>query len=169
MIYLIVVVVFSILIGSFLYFGNKPKIHKNISQDDLVKYLEVLLFRGYNKGFIIIRLPKDKKFKRFLQFRKYIEDKKKVGLQFAYPLSSWSKPYYEKLKAILKERKIKFEIEKTECEEVPEFIIIDLKKDLAMAVLLSRLIINQLYGLKSNDCVELYFENVSEEEEKIGF
>ena len=169
MTYILIFGVVSILLILFWYFGKKPAIHKNISQANLKKYFEVLLYRGYNGGHMIVQVSRDKKFKRFLQFSKYIGDKKNVGLQFDYPLADWSKPNYEKFKNILNENRIEFDIEKTEQEKVPEFLVVDVKKDLDKADKISKLVLQQLYSLSPDDLIELYFVNVSEEDEKIGF
>lgn len=169
MIYLFISVVIFILLILFWYFGKKPAIHKNISQEDLKKYFEVLLYRGYDRGYMIIQVSMDKRFKRFLQVSKYIGDKNKLGLQFDYPLANWSKPYYEKFKSILNKNRIKFEIEKTDQDKIPEFLVIDVEKDLDKAYKISKLALQELYSLSPDDLIKLYFINVSEEDEKIGF
>jgi hypothetical protein len=151
------------------YFGNKPKIHKKISQEDLKKFLEVLLYRGYENGFMVIQVPTDRKFKRFIQFSKYIVDNRNVGLEFNYPLSEWSQPYYKKLKDILIENRIKFEIENTGHEKIPEFLVIDVKQNLDMANKISKLVFNDLYEIGKEGMIELYYHNISPREEKIGF
>jgi hypothetical protein len=153
----------------FLYFVRKPVINKRISHDNLKKYLEVLFYRGFDGGFMVIRIPKDKKFKRFLQFSKYIGSKKKIGLQFDYPLAEWSKPYYGKLKEIFEQEGIEFQIEKTDQKGVSEFIVVDVGKDLDKAEKISRLALTGVYNQSPDDFVELYFVNVSEEDERIGF
>jgi hypothetical protein len=168
MIYFTILISIIIFIWAILHFGNKPKIHRKIPQNNLKKYLEVLLNRGYDRSFIIIQVPWDKKFKRFLQYTKYIGDNN-VGLEFDYPLAEWSKPYYDKLKSILQKSHIGFEIEKTDQKEVPEFLVIDIKKDLEMASKISILVLQDMYNLGPNDFVELYFYNISPREERIGF
>jgi hypothetical protein len=169
MTYLIIIVVFFVLILAFVYFGKKPKIYKKISQKNLKYYLEILLNRGYDRGFIIIRISDDKKPKRIIQFSKYIGESKNVGMQFDFPLAQWSRPYYEKLKILLNENKIDFKIERISDEDVLEFIVIDFKRDLDEAFKLSILVLEELFNLDTNDFVDLWFEGVSEEENKIGF
>ncbi len=151
------------------YFNRKPYVHKNISQSNLKRYLEVLLYRGYDRGFIIIQIPTDKKAKRFLQFAKYIDGEKDVGLRFDYPLIEWSIPYYRKLKEIFEREQIEFEILKTGENDISEFLFVDVKKDLDTAAKISILILQEIYKLKPNDFVELYFWNVSAQDEQIGF
>jgi hypothetical protein len=153
-----------------MHFGFRPKIHRNIPLKGLIEFLTILFHRGFNGGFMIVQVPYDsKKFKRFIQFSKYIGGKKKVGLQLDYPLAEWSKPYYEKLKSVLKRNDILFDIEKTDEEGVPEFLVIDFKKDLEKAENVASLIFQELYGFSPDYCVELYFVNVNPKDEKIGF
>jgi hypothetical protein len=151
------------------YLDRKPYIHKKISQNNLKRYFDALLYRGYDGGFITIQIPSDKKFKWFIQFAKYIECEKKVGLRFGYPLCEWSEPYYEKLKGILEREQIEFEILKTGENGVSEFIFVDVKKNLDMAARISTLTLQEVYNLNPNDFIELYFVNVSAKDEKIGF
>lgn len=169
MIYLMILLLFIIIILIVLYFGKKPKIHRNVSHKDLKKFLEVLLYRGYENGFMVIQVPIDRKFKRFIQFSKYIEDNKNVGLEFHYPLSEWSKSYYKKLKDILIKNQIKFEIETTGDEKIPEFLVIDVKKNLDMADRISKLVFREIYEIGEEVMIELYYHNISPREEKIGF
>jgi hypothetical protein len=169
MIFLIIIIFIIAVLFAFWYLDRKPLILRKISQNDLNIHLRNLLNRGYDRGFMIIQIPKDKKVKRILQFSKYIGKNKLVGLQFDYPLADWSKPYYEKLKSILNNNQIEFEIQKTNYEKVPEFIVVDIKKDIEKALYLSTLLLKELYGLSKEDTVELFMENVSPKEEKIGF
>lgn len=169
MIFLIIIIFIIAVLFAFWYLDRKPLILRKISQNDLNVHLRNLLNRGYDRGFMIIQIPQDKKFKRFIQFTKYIDSKKNVGLQLDYPLADWSMPYYEKLKLVLEKNKIEYGIEKTEEEGVPEFLVIDIEKDLKKAGIITKLILQEVYGLSDNDLVELYMVNVSPKEEKIGF
>jgi len=146
--------------------AKKPFTHKNISQEALIKFLEILLFRGYDTGRLFITIPKDK---RFLQFSKYIDEGSSVGLRFDFPLAEWSRNYYEPLRTALVKAGFEFNTERTGNDKMPEFTVIDLKQDLKSALALAQLVLQEIYELNRNDRVELYFENVSPKEEKIGF
>lgn len=166
---LVIVIILIVLNRLYNIWGRRPVIHKNIPQEDLIYSLKELYLRGYNGGYIVIQVPTDdKKFKRFVQLSKYIVRKGKVGLEFDYPLAEWSKPYYDQLKEILAEEDVTFEIQKTDEEMVTEFLNIDFKKDLEKAAHICRLIFQRLYGLKPDDCVELFYVNVNPKDEWVG-
>ena len=146
--------------------AKKPFMHKNISQQDLGTFLEVLLFRGYDRGRLFIRIPNDI---RFLQFSKYIDKHSSVGLHFDFPLADWSRNYYERLKIALANAGFQFEIKPTGDDRIREFIVVELRQNLESALSLALLVLQDIYGLNQNDPIELYFENVSPKDEKIGF
>ena len=146
--------------------AKKPYIHKNISQPALSKFLEVLLFRGYDAGRLFITIPNEKK---FLQFSKYIDTNSSAGLRFNFPLADWSRSYYEPLKRALANAGFELDIKPTGDDRIPEFTVVDLKHNLQSALALALLVLKDIYGLNENDLVELYFENVSPKDEKIGF
>jgi len=146
--------------------AKKPFMHKNISQQDLGTFLEVLLFRGYDRGRLFIRIPNDI---RFLQFSKYIDKDSSVGLHFDFPLAEWSTNYYGPLKIALANAGFLFDIKPTGDGRIPEFIVVELKQNSKSALTLALLVLQDIYGLNENDPIELYFENVSPKDEKIGF
>ena len=167
MIYVLTSFLILIIVGYFIWRkGSKPYKHKSIPQNDLKRFFEVLLYRGYDRGFLCIEVPQQDK---FLQFSKYINGKKSVGIQFDFPLTEWSREYYELLRKVLIEKGIDFDIQKTEHEGVSEFLVVDLKQDLALALNLTKLILQSIYRLDENQSVDLYFENVSPKDERIGF
>ena len=161
---LLVVVVLAVL--AFFWWGKKPHKHRNIAQDQLEEFLEALFYRGYDGGFICIEIPKSRS---FIQFSKYMGTRGVVGLQFDFPLADWSKEYYAKLSSVLNDRAVKYEIQSTGEAGVSEFLVVDLKQDVKMASYLAKLVIQDVFDLGKDDCVDLYFENVSPRNEKIGF
>jgi len=55
------------------WWGKQPAKHRvNIAEGDFRNYVEALLYRGYDLGFMIVEAP-DRK--RFIQFTKYIKRK----------------------------------------------------------------------------------------------
>lgn len=146
--------------------AKKPFIHKNISQQSLTKFFEALLFRGHNTGCLFIGIPNETK---FLQFSKYIDAQSSVGLRFDFPLADWSRNYYEPLKKALANGGFEFAIKPTGDDRIPEFIVVDLKQNLESALALTLLALRDIFRLNPNELVELYFENVSPKDEKIGF
>jgi len=152
----------------FWFLGRKPVLFKNILLSNITKFLKILLFRGYDRGFLVISVQKDRKPKRFIQIAKYIEDKNKTGLRLAFPHAEWSQPYFNKLKDRLIKEKIKFEIETTESKEVPEFIVVDILQDLNFAIRLINLILTKVFNVSEIEPLELYMINISPDEEIIG-
>jgi hypothetical protein len=171
--YLLISVVILLLTVYLLWqYGKRPARHKVHAQGDFTKFLEALLYRGYDKGFLIIEAPTKE---RFLQFRKYIKSKGHVGLQFDFPLAPWSTKYYERLKKLLDERGYEYEIDPTDTLDAPgsnlvtEFLFLDLKQNLESANELTRLCLLEVFKLKPEETVTLYFVGGSPLEEKIGF
>jgi hypothetical protein len=144
-------------------YGKRPYWHKNIALDDLKRFLELLLFRGYNGGFISICIPDREE---FLQLSKYITRDNSIGLQLDFPLAKWSKHYYDSFKELLIDQGIRFEIQATSDENIPEFIVVDMKQDLDFAQVLIKKIIQNIYKFNVVK-VDLHFQNVSPRDEKI--
>lgn len=164
----ITIIIILIIFGFWLIikFGMKPYVHKNVSQNDLKKYLKTLLYRGYDKGFMCIDLPGRKGI--FLQLNKYIQEND-TGIQLCFPLANWSKTYYNDIKKVLIKQSIPFSIEKKETDNVPVFLIVDFDKDLEMAYRVVKMILQEIFKIGENTLVNLYFENISPREEKVGF
>src|SRR5262245_58462306 len=130
------------LIISFLFAARwllrRPVRYRRKVNDDLTKFFKALLFRGYDKGILIIEAPNKK---RFIQFRKYIIKKGNLGLEFGFPLAPWSEKYYEHLNKLLYDREIEYETRSTGDDIVTSFIIVDLKQDLDRAMELAKMVL----------------------------
>lgn len=144
--------------------GKKPYKHIGVSQDDLKRFLETLLFRGYDNGVMYVQMPNKIK----LEFSKYVNEKNLASIQFSFPLAEWSKSYYDRFKAVLIENDVKFKVRKIQKEEALELLLVDFKQDIEFGQKLARLVFRDLFGLKDGDNVDIYFENVSARDEKIG-
>jgi len=107
--------------------------------------------------------------KKFLQFRKYIKSRSNVGLEFGFPLAPWSGEYYEKVKESLERKDIDYSIAGTNERVVTEFLLIDLRQDVEKGIEVARLILREVFGLRPDEKISLYFVNVSPREERIGF
>ena len=167
MIALLVSVIVMLLLAVILYqYGKRPYRHKRTVADDLSKLFKVLLYRGYDGGLMFIEAP-DRK--RFLQFRKYIKSRSNVGVEFSFPFAPWSGEYYEKVKESLERRGIDFSVVRTNEQVVTEFLLIDLKQDVEKGIEVARLILREVFGLRPDEIISLYFVNVSPREERIGF
>ena len=172
---LIIGIAVLIALGVFLnWWGKQPAKHRvNIAEGDFRNYVEALLYRGYDRGFMIVEAP-DRK--RFVQFTKYIGKKKQVGIQFDFPRAPWSAEYVEPLKDLLSKRNFEYEIQQVTPvpelrpqDQVSEFIVVDLKQDLEAAVELTRLVLLEIFRLNPRNNVTVWYCNISIHVEKIGF
>jgi hypothetical protein len=156
------------------WWAKQPARHRiNVAQGNFRLYLEALLYRGYDGGYMIIEAP-DRR--RFIQFSKYIKNERVAGLQFDFPRAPWSEEYFGPLKALLDRRNYTNEIEKVDPapkqrlkNQVVEFLVIDLDQDLDKASELSKLVFLEVFRLNPSDTVTLWFVDVSIHDEKIGF
>lgn len=174
MTYLIIGLIVVALLILFSWWGKRPVRYRiNLAQGDFHRYLEVLLYRGYDRGFMIMEAP-DRR--RFIQFSKYIKNEKNVGLQFDFPRAPWSEEYFGSLKAVLDQRDYEYQIQhvnpspKHRLEnQVSEFLVVDLGQYLDKASELSKLVFLEVFKLNPSDTVALWFVHISVHDEKIGF
>ena len=140
------------------WWGKQPAKHRlNVAQGNFSRYLEALLYRGYDGGYAIIEAS-DRR--RFIQFSKYIKNENGVGLQFDFPRAPWSEEYFGPLKALLEQRTINYEIQPVDPapeqnfkNQVVEFLVIDLAQDLNKASELSKLVFLEVFRLSPSDTV----------------
>lgn len=169
MIYIIIFVIASILIvGIIMYYvGKLPKKHKNVTHDILYKYLEVLLYRGYDGGFIIIEgKTKDV----FLQFKKIILNKGNVILELGFPLAEWSNIYYKDFQKLLNEKGIKYDISPKNNENELEFTNVNCNMDIDFCKTLTKYIFIDVFKYNENELnYTIQLIDVSPEDIKIGF
>jgi hypothetical protein len=164
---LLVGIVSLLLLVVFLYhYGKRPLRHRRAVADDLSEPFQVLLYRGYDGGLMIIEAP-DRK--RFLQFRKYIKSRHNVGLECGFPRAPWSVEYYDRVRECLDGRGIDYSIAPTGDRATTEFLLIDLRQDVSKGVEVARLILGEVFGLKPDEVISLRYLNVSPREERVGF
>jgi hypothetical protein len=145
--------------------AKQPYVHRKIAQAEIAKHLEVLLRRGYDRGFLCVRLPRDS---RFLQYSKYLGPGNVVGLQFDFPLAKWSQDYYGGVKRLLSDLGLSYETADVANGNIREFIVVDLKQDLSLASDLARRVLTDVYALPAERTVDLFFSGVSPRDEEIG-
>ncbi len=159
------VIVILIVVGAVLYvLARRPYCHKNVMLSDIRVYLEALLKRGYEGGFIVISEVGSK---RFIQFEKYIRGKGNIGLQLSFPRAHWSDSYFQALKSVLAGQNIRFEIQRVDADSVAEFLEVDCHSDLGLAVRLVDIIARQVFQMKDAALFEIRFTNVSARDELI--
>lgn len=155
------------------WWGKQPAKHRvNVEQGDFRKYLDVLLRRGYDRGFVIIEAP-DRK--RFIQFSKYFKHKKQMGLQFDFPNAPWSTQYFEALKNLLNQRDYDYDIQPINPSpkhklqnQVSEFIVVDLMQDLDSASELCKLVLRDVFNLEASETATIWFIGVSLHDETVS-
>ena len=173
-IFILVISVLTALWFFFCWWGRQPAKHRlNIEQGDFGNFIEALLYRGYDRGFMIVEAP-DRK--RFIQFTKYVKKRKQAGLQFDFPCAPWSMEYFEPLKEILSQRKFEYVIQPVKPlpklrpeDQVSEFIVVDLHQDLDAAVELTKIVLLEIFKLNPSDDVIVWYRHLSLYLEKIGF
>jgi hypothetical protein len=153
----------------FTWLIKRPFKRKGIPFNEIPKYVEILYFRGYDGGFIIIEIPKTG---QFLQFRKYIIEKGNVGIQFDYPLTPSTKSYYGLVKDLLINIGVHYQVEDIDRtyrgkQLVEEFIVIDFGQDFKKAASIAQEIIKSIYQIDTQKTVDISFGRVSAR--NIGF
>jgi hypothetical protein len=162
-----VVVAISITLAGFAVWrwARGPLVHRT-EVDNIAYLLEVLLHRGFPGGFVVIR-DRAKRSGRFIQFSKYISSPGVFGIEFAFPRTGWSEPYYDRLKAILTDQAIGFRLERTNSDRTTEFLNVDCGRDLEQAERVARLTLENVFGFSNDTIVEAFFDNVSVHDELI--
>ena len=147
------------------HWAKQPRKYKGLQVGDLRRLLTTLLHRGYDGGFLMINVQGPSRDPRFIQFSKYVGNKK-VGLQFDFPLAMWSQPSHERLKQNLSQKGVDFRLEKTFRHDTKEFLTIDLAQDLDMAEKVAEVALFDAFGLDKRALLEAFFVNVSPKDER---
>lgn len=137
----------------------------NVALTDLAQCLETLLQRGYDLGFVVFQVQGDE---RFVEFSKYIRDEEHIGLTLDFPMSSWSGPYYEPVKALLDRAGLPYQVEVTPDGPVPEFIQVDFGQDLERGAQVTRDIFQQVFQLPPSIRITAEFEHMSPLRGRVG-
>lgn len=160
----------------------------NIAQGNWRRYIETLLFHGYDRAFMMVEAPSGKQPRRFgnltvlfeapakthfMQFTKHITESG-VILQLQFAHAPWSARYYQQLQGLLKQREYYFDIwpvrpEDKFAREIDEFIVVYLGQDVQRAVMLTKLILLDIFNLNPSDNASVWFGNIGSSKRKIGF
>jgi hypothetical protein len=147
-------------------FLRRPPRYRRRVGDDLAEFFQALLFRGYDKSFLLIEAPNKK---RFIQFRKYIIKRENLGLEFGFPLAPWSQHYYREMEKLFYDRGIEYETRTTGENTVTAFLTVDLKQDVTKAMQLATLVLVEVFKLGANARIRVSVTNINPGLEKIGF
>jgi hypothetical protein len=143
------------------HWGKQPHVHRNLGSSDVQRLLRTLLRRGYDRGSLTLEIEDGSRPRKFLQFSKYIAPGGRTGLQFDFPLASWSEAYYPALRDRLDEDVIRYRIERTGRRDTREFINIDFEHDVEKARDVAMLGLSVLAPGHSAEQVRGYFSGVS--------
>jgi hypothetical protein len=131
---------------------------------DLRPYLDRLLRRGYQGSYIVISDPRTK---RFIQFAKYVEPRRQIGLEFAFPRTTWSEPYYNRVQDFLVDQMIPFKRELVTTPTTTEFLVARFGKDTDSAFRLATAILSSVFEISSAAALKVRFSSLSLEDEVI--
>jgi len=125
--------------------AKRPYYHKHVTFPGIRVLLQALLKRGYDGGVLIIE---DMKSEKFVQFAKYIKEKGTIGLESSFPQAPWSAQYYEKVKEFLRSEGIPFVVQRVDTSPVTEFIDIDCRTDIDLALRLVEGIFHNVFQIR---------------------
>lgn len=161
----------------------------NIAHGNWRRYMEALLYQGYDQAFMMVEARPAKRPMQFgnliftyespakthyMQFTKYITEEG-VTLQLQFARAPWSLEYYNQLQVLLKQREYYFDLWPVRPEdkfgpEIDEFIVVYLGQDVERSVALAKLILLEIFKRKPNDTVLVWYGNLHpNKNKKIGF
>jgi hypothetical protein len=121
-----------------------------------------LLKRGYDGGFLLIDIARTK---NFLQLRKYINKPDEYGIELCFPNASWSSGYFQQLKELCDNEKLKYSItEKKDSSESMEFLCIDFGKDAHTSYKFVKRILIEIFKVDVNVKLFVRLENAAIED-----
>lgn len=143
--------------------AKRPHYHKNVTLAQIRIHLEALLKRGYDGGFIIIE---DMKSDKFVQFGKYVKEKGNIGLELGFPKAPWSETYYDNFKGFLRSENIRYVTQSVNSKPVTEFIDVDCRTDIDLALRLVKGIFCDVFQIKEPS-FKVRGENISAKDKLI--
>lgn len=140
----VLLVIAAIIIIRILY--KLPEAYKAVGHkyEALKYYLEILLNRGYDKGFLIIRIKSSKK---FIQIRKYVNSIDEYGIELGFPKAKWSLEYFKDLEDMCIQNNINYEYV---YEEPLDFIYIDFNSNIEYAYNTIKKILIEIFNQNEN-------------------
>lgn len=132
----------------------------DLSETGIASSLHLLFECGYDGATMILR---DMGSERFVQFRKYIAEPGKMGLETHFPSAPWSREYYDSVLALLRKKAIAFEILTTNARPTTEFVHIDFGSDVTQAAAWTVEVFRLVFG-----CSELRVSVRAEDIEPTG-
>jgi len=103
--------------------------------------ISALLRRGFDYGFLVIKISYSIK---FIQFRKYINAPGDYGIQFGFPKAKWSRPYFDDVFRICREIDSGSYI--IDADGI-DFIYVEFKRDVKKAHLCAKRVLTEVFGV----------------------
>jgi|SRR5215213_1238919 len=161
----------------------------NIAQGNWRRYIETLLYQGYDRAFMMVEARGPKRplqfgnltftyeapaTTHFMQFTKCITENG-VTLQLQFARAPWSLEYYDQLQELLKQREYYYDLWPVRpgdkfSPEIDQFIVVSLGQDVEHSAVLTKLILVEIFKLKPSDTVLVWYGNINpNKNRKIGF
>jgi len=125
--------------------------YKNVSQSDLNEFINELLFNSPDWANFLIFLPD---LKEIFGFRRA----QGTVFQLHFPISLKARLYYEEIKTLLKKQGIDSDIEdRVYGKKTRRFLLIDIQQNVEVAYEIIRVVLQELFSLKADSRVEVYY------------
>jgi len=134
-----ITVILTIVIVTFVWRSGRGVVRH---LDYIDKSLNELLRRGYDNGFLMIKLSYTRK---FIQIRKYITSPGEYGIQLAFPKAKWSLPYFHDVERLC--RSIKSANCCIDDAGGMDFLYMDFGQDVVNADVCIRRILVEIFGV----------------------
>lgn len=105
---LLIVAIVSSCVALFYYFGSTPCMHQDIDRSELNAFMEVLLKRGYENGYLVIQPSRTNKSFRISKYYKL----ERRGLFIEFIDDGWIAPCFDALISELRKGFIDFDLKK---------------------------------------------------------
>lgn len=150
---IVFVLILIFLIAYFVWHASRGVV-RNI--DSIEASIKELLRRGYDCGYIVIKVSYSSK---FVQLRKYIDAPGKYGIQFVFPKVEWTKPYFFDVKQFCNS------LESAKCwvddTENTNFLIVDFRKNTKEAFRCVKYILVNFFGVTDKTKLFVKLENAT--------
>lgn len=118
-----------VVLAGFWYYGQKPAVHRRLSDHRMDLLLRTLWHQGYQGGALFIR---GRKQLPFIQVMKYIRPDS-AGLQIDFPVANWSTPFQREAETVLSGFGVLSTGGWTEAGNDMQFMTVDFGSDLEKA------------------------------------
>jgi hypothetical protein len=140
--FIIAIAMFCVLV--WVVHRRRLKQFENLDETGLASAVQFLFDSGYDGATLLVHDPESE---RFVQFRKYIAEPGRLGLETHFPLAPWSQQYYQSVITSLEKQNRPFEILSAKVRPTTEFVRIDFGANVDEAVAWAVDVFTQVFGL----------------------